>query len=279
MALIPTPRKDIKVNRFIVEAEEKQFIVTLHETPDTYTIYIGGKTKYCAEGFIIKRSSSLQYLQKNSARLSQVYYDKGCTIDEDFERGVDTRLIIKLLISFIHHYLPHITKIKLSDKSTRTCDNSVEIKLYQFSYIIYGKTWYEKNFNAYLEDDYLKYFSEKAEKFQAKKKELSWDIFKSFTINEFPIDENIIKDLYNKANSWQEFFEPLNKLMTPSKLCIFLAPWLDNFITSYMGFIFSSLEYTIPVEKNIISFTVTKYLHGGLRKYTYKKIRNSKKKI
>lgn len=195
--------------------------------------------------------------------MSHVYYDKGCSINDNFERGVDTQLLVKLLISFIYYYLPRIKYIKLHDKSTRECDDGSHVNLYELSYIISGKTWYEKHFHAYLEGQNLIDFNKQTELFQEKKKSLQWDHFKNLITTEFPIEEYILKDLYDKAKTWQQFFGPVSEMISIASFCIFVSKWLEIFVKSYMGSIFLKLEYTIPADKNIISFSILQHMTGG----------------
>ena len=296
MATIEKPRKEIKVNRFIITTDSKRFVLTIHESNDMYRIYIGGYKKYCVEGFFFKpssplRSASIKYLTQYklnnkdddiSASLSHVYYDKDCGIDRNFERGTDTRLLIKLLASFIHKYYPKITKMYLSDASTRRCDNGTETKLYETSYITSGKTWYQKNFNAYLEGSNLEYFTKMTNAFQEKKKDISWDSFKGFVLEEFPIDEDTLKQIYDNAPTWQDFFGPLSELIGPSKFCIFVSSWLHGFMETYLGLTFNTIEYVIPIESNLINFKIIEHIQGGktykAKKYHKRKYTSKNKK-
>jgi hypothetical protein len=83
-----------------------------------------------------------------------------------------------------------------NDASFRTCDNGNQVSLAMMSYITTGKTWYEKNFGAYLESDYLSTFEAAEQKFLKSKMDTSWEALKT-TIKKYPIGEEKMKTMFH----------------------------------------------------------------------------------
>ena len=143
-----------------------------------------------------------------------------------------------------------ICKIVFEDESNNDCGN-----LASYYLAFKGETWYEKNFNAKLQDnelmkDYIKYKS------IFNTKVLSNDDFKNFLINNKNINDNdisILIDLYKESNSNIEFFKKLYKYIKNNNVnCItFLRPWLDSFIKDRLKFAFiNNKKWIIEINVN-----------------------------
>lgn len=94
----------------------------------------------------------------NRAYLSQVTYRSSCAIGESMMRGLSTINMVKALLLFVMHDTD-FDKIYLKDKSEVDCvlpdeETTVyKISLGLLSFLINGKTWYQKHFGAVVVSD------------------------------------------------------------------------------------------------------------------------------
>ena len=187
-------------------------------------IYVGGKTYYCL---------AIQQ-EMNLSKHMDCYYHKLQNV-ESIEANDMMYALLYLLKK--KYNKQDICKIVFEDESNNDCGN-----LASYYLAFKGETWYEKNFNAKLQDnelmkDYIKYKS------IFNTKVLSNDDFKNFLINNKNINDNdisILIDLYKESNSNIEFFKKLYKYIKNNNVnCItFLRPWLDSFIKDRLKFAF-----------------------------------------
>ena len=145
----------------------KNFKLTTFEAENSVRIFLGGHSNiYCLEGFVYKDSAKdNSYIDKRVGELVQVYYDQACSLDGDFEKGIDTRNLIHLFLSIVKNDFPHVTRIHLIDASSKMCDNGSEVSLSNMLYARRGKTWYEQHFNATLSVDFTKQFDSASRRF------------------------------------------------------------------------------------------------------------------
>jgi len=61
--------------------------------------------------------------------------------------------LIKCSLIFTLHNFTHITSFILSDNSYIECNNGIRISLTDLYYLKYKKTWYEKIFNAFPQNE------------------------------------------------------------------------------------------------------------------------------
>ena len=181
-----------------------------------------------------------------------------------------TNMILKFIITYIKTSYPHVTGLSFNDASYRSCDNGAQVSLAMMSYITTGKTWYQNNFGAFLDSKSDSIFQKIETDFQQKKSLVTWEIFKGMIDNSLPIEEDAMKEMYDSAKTWQEFFGPLKDLLGVSEFCMFIAPWFDTFIKTYMRFNMMGLLYIIPIEDYGIVYTLSQYQRGG-KAYTRKR--------
>jgi len=203
------------------------------------------------------------------ANLQKIEYNQQCSLEGNFKRGLDTNIILKFIITYIKASYPHVTGLLFNDASFRTCDNGAQVSLAMMSYMTSGKTWYQNNFGAFLDAKSDSIFKKVESEFQQKKSVVTWEILKGMI--DIPIDEETMKEMYESAKTWQEFFGPLKDLLGINEFCIFIAPWFDTFIKNYMRFNMMGLLYIIPIEDYGVVYTLSEYQRGG-RAYTRKRI-------
>ena len=245
--------------------DKKSFKLTIYETEDCITFFIGDGNLFCIDAFLYKKDSRFSRIpgfNLNEAVLSHIYYNSECTLN-----------ILKLLISYIKDTYTHVTSINLNDTSFRECDNGQIVELSEMSYVRTGRTWYESHFNAKLKDKDRDAFLKIEKTFQDKKKIITWDMMKNFISGDLPLAENVMREIYDTSETWQDFFGGLSNKIGISKFCIFVAPWLHRFILSTMDYNFSNVKYTIDIT-NIpyVNYTVTNQQQGGKRTTLKKRV-------
>jgi hypothetical protein len=256
----------------------KTLKVTTYETQDTYTIFVGGHELYCIECMIYKPESSFaRIIPTNIARLVQIYYNLNCSLEGNFQRGLDTTRIFQTLCELIRKKYKHIDTVSLTDASFRTCDNGHDVDLAVMTYLRTGKTWYEKNYGAYLDQSDVPKFNTMEQRMHQLKEIMTWNEFKQFIKGVFLITEKEMQMMFETAATWQDFFGPLSDKMGISDFCIFVSPWLGSF-WDLSKHSFSSGTYYIPL-KNIptIEYKPVEYKRGG-RRFTAKRLRVHKKR-
>lgn len=267
MATIIPPKGATQTQRTL-RVGKKSLKLTFYENDDTITIFIGGHDLFCIDAFFYKPESSFARhgFDITNCTLSHIYHNLHCSLEHNFQKGVDTKIIMLLLISYIKTHYPYIRTLSLNDTSFRTCDNGTHVELAEMSYIRTGKTWYESNFHAYLEEPYLTKFTQATSIFNERKKLYTWDMMKSYILGELPLQEAEIKRRFESAQTWQEFFGPLSEEIGIADFCVFVSQWLHRFLTTNLGFQFSFVQYRVPIDKiDKIEFNETEYVRGGER--------------
>ena len=261
-----------KIDNEIIEAKHtvkigtKSLLMTIRENTDSVNIYIGGHDMYCIHIYIMKEKSIYSSRFDTSiANLPGIEYNQNCSLEYNFKRGNDTNMILKFAITYIHKTYPHVKGISFNDASFRTCDNGKQISLALMSYISTGKTWYEKNFGAYLSSKSLILFESINQRFQSAKTTISWEIMKNIMENQIPMEESKMKTMFESAATWQDFFGPIREVIGISEFCIFVEPWLDNFINETMDYNILGLQYILPVKDHTIVYIISDYQRGGKR--------------
>ena len=250
----------------------KSLKLSIYESSDNFTFFIGGHDLFCIDAMIDKPDSILadRGFDISQGYLSHIYYNINCSLNSNFERGIDTNMILLLLISYIKDNYNHIKTIRMTDTSSRVCDNGHSVELPLMYYIRTGKTWYESNFHAYMDEDDAIKFNREEEKFQNIKSSITWNNMKSYISEDMPLPEEEMHDLFESAKIWQDFFGPLSNRTGISKFCIFIAPWIHRFMGAFFRFNFGSAKYIIPLNKiPQLEYSITRYSRGG-KKYTRK---------
>lgn len=271
-------------NEIIQLTNGTQFLVVQYESPDTISLYFGGKDTYCVEMQINKADSIFSRLPTfdlSEGNLSHVYYNEACAVNRPFMRGVDTQTLIRIAIHYTKTKYPYITKIKLDDKSYRDCDNNKTIDLAYSEYLLYGKTWYMKNFDAVFKNpEHAVLFERESKKFQDMMKQtITWEMIYAIMNYTDILPAPQLKEYFDTSNTWQHFFRKIRDEIGAGEFCIFLVPWFKQFLTTYFNFRFESYPYTIqlssPKLQTVPEYTIMKYQKGGARK-TRKNYRKKK---
>lgn len=260
--------------RKLVKFNGKTAVMTIEETDFSYTIYIGNPEIYCIDAHISKPGKSDS---PETGHLSKLRYDSECSLEHDFERGVDTNNLLKILLTYIARNHNYVTSLTYQDLSERTCDNGMPVNLALMTYLWKGQTWYQKNFGAYLEGYNKQRFEEYEKKFQDNKSKVTWNNMKSMMTPTLPLPEDEMKQYFESAETWQEFFKPIVDKIGIASFCNFISNWIDKFFLQFFKVPFISIQYNLPVkEYNDIHFTISDYIRGGKRKT--RKIRKARRR-
>ncbi len=283
MSVIIPPKSPLRpptIKTLLLPNYSKSLKLTVYETSDTYTLFIGGHDLFCIEGLIYKTDSvyvTRLNFPANIVSLSHIYYNINCLLEGNFQRGIDTTRTLQTLCKYIRDHYTHIDTISLNDASFRTCDNGNDVDLAQMTYVRTGKTWYEKNYGAYMDEGDISKHNAMEQRMQQLKTTISWNDFKQFIKGEYPLSESELQTMFENAPTWQDFFGPLSDKIGISQFCIFVSPWLHTFFWNMTQYSFASGTYYIPL-KNIptIKYTPIEYKRCG-RRFTAKRHRLNKK--
>jgi len=250
--------------RKLVTFNNKSAIITIDETDFSYTIYIGNPEIYCIDVLISKEQQSDT---SETGHLSKLRYDSTCSLEHDFKREVDTNNLLKILLTYIARNYKYVKSLTFQDLSERTCDNGMPVNLALMTYLWKGQTWYQKNFGAYLEGYNKERFEEYETKFQENKSKVTWAGLKSMMTPTFPLPEDEMKQYFESAKTWQEFFRPIVDKIGIAAFCNFISNWIETFFLHFFRVPFISIQYNLPIkEYNDVQFTISDYIKGGKRK-------------
>lgn len=280
MGTVHRPKEGTKiVVQTLKVSEKKIFKLTVHTNADCITFFIGGRDKYCIEIQIYPPYSKFKdFFDITNGTLSQIYYHEWCSLQGEYVRKADTLLILRLAFSLIHNIAPYVETISFKDTSEKEYSNGLFIQLSELYFITTGKTWYEENFNAILDNKFRINFENAMKQFQIVKETLPWDKFKLFVTTKFPIEEKILIELYNSTTSWQEFFFIIKTKIGALEFCKFTSPWLHTFLETFFKFSFSNAKYNIPIHNNDkinpLQYKILPFNKGG--SYTRKMFKSLK---
>ena len=269
--------------KYSIQVQDSTYILTKRWSDSSILLYIGGKYNYCLEcQLFTDKSFMASFTDITLGDLPHVYYEEECRLDAPFLRGIDTRRILYLVISYIQNTYPTIRGLTFTDKSYRDCDDGQTVDLAILYYLIYKKTWYMSVLGAEFVNEQDRFKFEKAEAaFDATKGKMPWDGFKDFITVKLPIPEDEMKSMYDKAETWQEFFSTLRDAIMVSKFCIFISPWIKTFWNKIFKYNFESVKFkflfSAPELQKRLEYTLTKYIQKG-GKYTRKNRRSNRKK-
>lgn len=262
---IPDPKDPATVPmRKLVKVNNKTMVMTFHETPHSITIYVGNRTTYCIDVQIMKDTSNPGHY-KPIGLFNRIRYDNQCSLGANFQKGIDTNMILKFIVTYIFRSHNDVKDMRFVDVSTKTCDNGIPVNLGLMTYLWSGKSWYQKNFGAYIEEPLNTIFNQKEQEFQNKKKEISWEIMNSNMTHPLPLPEDEMKALYENSDTWQAFFKPIYDKIGVAKFCNFISGWIDQFLLQYLQFGLANMMYLLPIKDYEIEYTISNYT-GGTRR-------------
>jgi len=260
---IEPPSGVIEMRRQNVTVGRKLMMITEYHTERSTTIYIGSDEIYCID---ITLSKDIGDTYKPRGFLTKIRWDGKCSINDPFEQGADTIMILKLAMTYVHNNYPTVKHMTFTDMSTRQCDNGASVSLSGMKIFTEGKTWYETQFHAVLDPDYQSAYDAMMKYATELKGTLPWDTFVYDTVNNatlLGIDR--IKETYQSCKTWQEFFRYVRSQLGVAAFCICLSEkgWFDNFIQTRLRFHLMSVQYLIDPSSYNIEYTLTPVKKGG----------------
>lgn len=251
MSVVPPPSPGDTATRTTLRIGKKHILLTTYETLDSYVLYFGGRYFYCLYAIVSKQESSMAaYFTHETGCLPEIHYTTSCSLEENFRRGIDTTMLVRLAITYIKKTYPYVKILTFSDASYRECDNSSKVELPEMACITTGKTWYETHFGAEPVPSTVSILKRAARKLELMKQELSWNQFKRLTTRAYPLPDEVVKAAYETAATIQDFFLWLRGEIGVPEFCVFLAPWLHGFFHQHLSVIVSNLSYTLPIQES-----------------------------
>jgi hypothetical protein len=257
---VPEKKATAKEQKYILHVGKKTILLTVHENKGTMTLYIGGLRHFCVKAQVMLPGSAYDgVFDIRIGDLPHVQYNQLCNLEGNFKRGVDTTMILRTMLTWIHTNYPHVTHLRFTDTSWRDCYDKT-ISLAKMSYLLYGKTWYQKHFDAFVDPDYASSLREAEERFAAWKSKITWDMLCDSIEYCVPY-----KHEFESAKTWQEFFRAVRDDMGVADFCEWVSPWIDLVMDKYMGLNLQSIKWYMPVVSSV-SYTATPYQEGRGRR-------------
>ncbi len=236
-----------------LKTADYSFYLTIVKNKGLDTLSIGGKKANCVsisintpESLLVERG----YHKVDEATLPILAWDSQCAISPNLQRGLGTIHMIQTALSEAKKRYPYIKLFTLTDNSTITCDNTKAILLCFFSIAEYSKTWYERQFGAYIYDDKFKQrYTNGIKVLHDPTLKLDWDSFESL-LKPYTTAENIsiLKPYYVKTSTYAEFFNQLLEKEGKRKLCVYIVNWIDIFFTYIFQFDPTTVLWAIPAD-------------------------------
>ena len=170
--------------------------------------------------------------------------------------GDSTRRMVRAAMTFVTQRFPWVDSFKLTDASTFACVGSIVMDLANVSWVTYGKTYYERFFDAALADPNLaRNYADDTSKLLNPDAKVPYEAFKTLA-TDLPAEASIRK-AYAETKTYLQFFQRL-KEESGERYCELIHPWVNSFVdrmlsqrywTSYW-IVRSFRPVTIAVEKS-----------------------------
>lgn len=123
--------------------------------------------------------------------------------------------------------------IELEDASNIACDNDLKVSLASYYLAFFGKTWYELHFGAVPITKDAELYKTSKDLFLNKSAKQDIDWFKQLLrhSNTDHIYHESLLNIYEKADTYREFFNDLKEYYDRSTLCVASRAWVHQFMT------------------------------------------------
>jgi hypothetical protein len=221
--------------RVIIHADTTRMDLIIYNTTTYIAIYVVENETYSIEARIMKPSSCIDETM-------------GFIFKDGREQMGDIIQSLKVLLSYICVKYSHVTCMQINDMDVYTYNDNIKLSNVLIPYLTEGRTIYESQLQGYRDIDREVLFKQHELVFQDKKLYISWDVMKSLITSDLPIAEEDMYTIYTSATNWQAFFGPLATRIGEEQFILFIAPWIRRFIGCYFIYLFSSLEFLLPVH-------------------------------
>lgn len=263
---------------FQLESGGYTFYLTINQGNGSHTLSIGGRKEGCVnisvntpESLLVQRG----YHALDSATIPILAWDTKCAVNKNLVKGAGTISMIRLILSESMKRYPYIKRYIFKDNSIIPCDNGQQISLLHLTVIKYNKSWYEQNFNAYIEEpSYRKKYTDGIKVLNDPLLKLSFEEFRN-KIQSFSKEPELelLKDFYENADTYFLFFKSIFDKEGRSRQCNLIVGWIDMFLLYIFQFDPLSVPWVIDSESvNIQEVIETKLekkpSQNGGRRYT-----------
>jgi hypothetical protein len=153
---------EIKHLRFEAPKDLKYYRLTYKGL--TFQIVTGiilGKKQYILRDTSGNECVNVSVDDENKLYLSTLQYRPACTVDHPMKKGESTIIMLKGLLKFVIEHEPQHESVLLYDISEFDCalvgqEYTITISLPRNNFILYGKTWYQRHFQAEITDKVLR---------------------------------------------------------------------------------------------------------------------------
>jgi hypothetical protein len=218
------------------------------------TFYIGNPKTRMDEACI---TISVTYVKRmllsnpSIANLILVKYYETCSENRGLKRGTGTIDMMNTAMSFVKQMCPFIRAFKLNDSSAKKCDNGATIPLPYFYITQKGRTWYEDQFGAYLDEPNYTIYRTRIHDVM-NMPITSFDAFIREYINDTSTPRttiDILNAIYKPQMTVSEYFNALYRTHNKSVVCELLQPWIDSFMKKVGLLHYINNEWYIPVSR------------------------------
>lgn len=249
----------IKTEHFTFELKRKNIENNyIHEA----VFLVGDENQPCLSLFVPLRLTELgetnsRFQDKiNIATLPYLEVIKDCIHDELANDLINKysfgRELLNFMISGLKQNFKHIQYLSLNDQSNIHCGKNKKLDLITYSMALYGKTWYELNFNAVQLPTNCEY--ELAVKnYMKPSTKTAYPFFELANFAKqnmmahryFTEHYNELEAEYNTCSTISEFLIALSKKIGRENKCIFFNVWISNFIISFIPI---NRDWYIPIN-------------------------------
>jgi hypothetical protein len=257
---------------------------------NSYHFIVGDKQSPCLEGSINleNTTNNERYRQyEYTASLTKIDALTECSLEDtstEYQNKYSFgKELLDTILFFINSQFPQIKNIKLTDMSFIPCNRKQNdiLDLLSYSIALYGKTWYEKNANAYFlpKEKYEMYRNQVKTYMDKKTKtDMKFEYLYNIVLNKNVYAKELVtenyedyKIMFEESETFPEFFSKINKIIKYENKCRFFKVWLYDFIASQ---IMVERDWYIDLFPKVE--LITKVNYNKTRNKT-RKNRNSKK--
>jgi hypothetical protein len=175
--------------------------VLIDADDETISIYIGSKRRPMC--MLILLDSPIA----TTAILQSVSYDERCSSNEPMPRKIGTRAMVKGAFACIKKLFPMVESVSLTDESTFEC-NGKKVANANMSFILHGKTWYERSFNA--EPVNKENYEELKELYyHSRLHNVPFSRIWKQSLELTPIPRKEAMEVYKRSSTWCEFYRAI----------------------------------------------------------------------
>lgn len=149
------------------------------------------------------------YVGKNKpdAHLQTLTHDARCSSNQPMPRHIGIRTIVNATIHFLTYQFHYVKQLLINDIAYFTCDNK-QVRTSNMMFLLYGKTLYERYFNAY---------PDREEPYRALQRiytsiapcKIPFKVLWEEIFSRTSLSKKELKTLYDTATSYQDFFKSI----------------------------------------------------------------------